>query len=518
MSRREKTRRVSAKTEQSGSGLSERTVELLCVGAILILACALILANLGNIYMWQDEAQTSLIAKTILSHGVPLGTDGRNSFSQDGGLDLGKNGLWIWQPWFALYLLAGFFAAFGASAFTARLPFALIGIGTVVFTYYLGKALWASRRIAVLAAVLLLLCVPFLILIRTCKYSSAVILFSVAGLYSYVLLLRGRRLGPAAFVLSSLLLFHTHYLYSASMIATALLHAILFRRDRLRPVLAASALALALSIPWIILFSRMGRIAMEYIQTTNRLGFAGFYVTQVAKHIAPPALLALLGGVYLFDRSRTKGAASAEGDSLYGRELLGLFIVVTLGAISLASQSTFFRYLCAVIPAFMLLMALGIDSLMRIHRALGLALLVVLACWWRMPDYLYEITHDFDGPIEGIVLYLGKNARPTDVVVTNHEDMPIKFYTNLRVISGISGEDYKPGKDADWVIKRKYVGNEREQAITRYLAENVPWEKYEAISLSYPDTPHENRESPEEHMFKTAKDEELVVIWHRVRK
>ena len=494
---------------------SRKVAEYLCVGLILVLASVLILSNLGNIYLWQDEAQTALIAKTILSHGVPLGTDGRNSFSQERGLDCGKNGLWIWQPWFQFYLIAGFFAAFGVSTFTARLPFALMGIGTVVFTYYLGKALWESRRIAVLAAILLLLCVPFLILVRTCKSSSAVIMFSVAGLYSYVLLLRGRKGAPTSFVLSAVLLFQTHYLYSAGMIATALLHAIMFRRDKIRVLLAASAVVLALSVPWIILFSRMGHILMQYAQSTSRLATAEYHVTQVAKHILPPALLFVFAGVYLFNRRRSKGAPSPS-DPIHGTALLVLFIVVTMCAISLVNLSALFRYLCAVIPAFMLLMALGIDSLMRIHRALGLALLVVLAYWWRMPDYLYEITHDFDGPIEGIVRCLGENARPTDVVVANHEDMPIKFYTNLRVISGVSGEDYKPGKDADWVIQRKYVF-EVEHAITRYLAENVPWEKYEAISLPYPDTPNENRESPEEHMFETAEDEESVVIYHRIQ-
>ena len=515
MTEQKKARRAYGLGLSAGSSLSGKAGAYLAVGLILALASVLILSNLGNIYLWQDEAQTALIAKTILSHGVPLGTDGRNSFSQEGGLDCGKNGLWLWQPWFALYLLAGFFAAFGVSTFTARLPFALMGIGTVILTYYLGKALWESRRIAALAAVLLLLCVPFLILVRTCKYSSAVILFSVAGLYSYVLLLRGRRLGPAAFVLSAVLLFHTHYLYSASMIATALLHAILFRRDKIRVLLAASALVLTLSVPWIILFSRMGHIAMGYVQTSNRLEFVGYYVTQVAKHIAPPALLVLLGGVYLFNRRRSKGAPSSS-EPIHGTALLGTFIVVTMVTISLATQSSFFRYLCAVIPAFMLLMAFGIDSLMRIHRALGLALLVVLAYWWRMPDYLYEITHDFDGPIEGIVQYLRENARPTDVVVATHEDMPIKFYTNLRVISGMSGEDYKPGRDADWMILRKYA-NEHEHAISQYLVENVPWQKYEVITLPYPDTPHENRESPEEHMFKTAEDEDQAVIVHRIK-
>jgi hypothetical protein len=516
MARKKKSQGTARESETKRRIMSDRTVEYLCVGIILLAASVLLLSNLGNMYLWQDEAQTALIAKTVLSHGVPLATDGRNSLSQEGDLYCGKNGLWIWQPWFQFYLLAGFFAAFGASTFTARLPFALMGIGTVVFTYYLGKALWGSRRIAALAAVLLLICVPFFLLVRTCKSSSTVILFSVAGLYSYILLLRGHRRGPAAFALSSLLLFHTHYLYSASMIATAVLHAILFRRDKIRVLLAASAVVLALSVPWVILFSRMGNIVMGYARLTSPLATAEYHVIQVAKHIFPPALLVVFCGVYLFNRRRSKGAPSSS-DPIHGTALLGLFIIITIGAISLVNLSSFFRYLCAVIPAFMLLMALGIDSLMRIHRALGLALLVVLAYWWRMPDYLYEITHDFDGPIEGIVLYLGENARPTDVVVTTHEDMPIKFYTNLRVISIMSGEDYKPGKDADWVILRKY-GNEREQAMTDYLLANVPWQKYEVITLPYPNTTFENRESPEEHMFRTDENEEPVLMWHRVRK
>jgi len=57
---------------------------------LLFLLCAslfLFLANLGNQYLWQDEAQTALISKTILRHGIPLGYDGKNYFSQDCGAE-----------------------------------------------------------------------------------------------------------------------------------------------------------------------------------------------------------------------------------------------------------------------------------------------------------------------------------------------------------------------------------------------------------------------------------------------
>ena len=33
-----------------------------------------------------------------------------------------------------------------------------------------------------------------------------------------------------------------------------------------------------------------------------------------------------------------------------------------------------------------------------------------------LPKYLYEITHDYDGPIEGIVKFLNKNAKDGETV------------------------------------------------------------------------------------------------------
>jgi len=72
--------------------------------AILIGSAILLLANLGNQYLWQDEAQTALISKTILTEGVSAGYDGKNYFSQEEGAEYGKNYIWRWHTWLPFYV------------------------------------------------------------------------------------------------------------------------------------------------------------------------------------------------------------------------------------------------------------------------------------------------------------------------------------------------------------------------------------------------------------------------------
>src|SRR5262245_42872498 len=68
---------------------------LLCAAV----AAALVLPDLGDGMLWQDEAQTALLAGTILDHGVPLGFDGRNHFSQELGKEYAANTVWRWHTW-----------------------------------------------------------------------------------------------------------------------------------------------------------------------------------------------------------------------------------------------------------------------------------------------------------------------------------------------------------------------------------------------------------------------------------
>ena len=134
-----------------------------------------------------------------------------------------------------------------------------------------------------------------------------------------------------------------------------------------------------------------------------------------------------------------------------------------------------------------------------------------------MRDYLYEITHDYDGPIEGIVTYLNEHAKPGDLVAANHEDLPIKWYTGLRTIGSTTGEDFKPALDADWVVMRRPVDS-LDMEFSKYLIENLDISKYERINLKSLDIVFENREDPEKHLFRTVVNPRPhVVIFHRTK-
>ena len=149
------------------------------LAGILIVSAVLFFGNLGNQNLWQDEAQTALISKTILTEGVPRGYDGKNYFSQEGGAEYGKNYIWRWHTWLPFYVLAGFYEVFGVSTFVSRLPFVLFGLGTVVLLYYYARAVWPGTRIPAIAASLLAVSVPFLLLCRECRYYSMAIFFTL---------------------------------------------------------------------------------------------------------------------------------------------------------------------------------------------------------------------------------------------------------------------------------------------------------------------------------------------------
>src|SRR5688500_7047936 len=97
-------------------------------GLLAAVASLLILPNLGDHLLWQDEAQTALVAKTVVQTGLPRISDGLNNFSQELGAEAGPDGLWKWHSWLPFYAVAASFKVWGYTTWAARLPFALAGI------------------------------------------------------------------------------------------------------------------------------------------------------------------------------------------------------------------------------------------------------------------------------------------------------------------------------------------------------------------------------------------------------
>lgn len=490
---------------------------------LLIVSAAFLLFfyNLDNQYLWQDEAQTALVSKTILRHGVPLGYDGKNFFSQQTKAEYGKNYIWRWHTWLPFYVLAGFFKLFGVNTFVARLPFAIFGVGSVFLTYFFSKILWQNKKIAVVAAFLLLINVPFLLLSRQCRYYSMSAFFSLCSLYAYVGLLDKRKYSYVIFIVSSVLLFHTHYIYCATLLVTVFFHALLFYRHRLKTVFLLACIVVLINIPWIFWLMH---IRHETFHLVNLLSFVRFieftgkYLSLVAQHLLPPYLLLLVPLVVIVTKIKTGRFFLSNKTFLERLSLLLLFVFFNLTALIFTSPLPFFRYLAPLIPVITIIIALLVVTATRIHPIVAAAVIVLLIFTGSLREFLYEITHDYDGPVEGIARYLNEHGDESDVVAITYGDLPLKFYTQMRIVGGLTGEDLSLAKQADWVILRKYIIWKQDAKVWKYLIQNLPLlEHYERIEIDYPDIAFENRESPAEHHFRTVVDEDKVVIYRKFK-
>lgn len=224
---------------------------------LLLLPPLLLLPSLDDSLLWQDEAETALLARQVLAHGVPVATDaGRSLSDQIDRADVSAEGLWIWSPWLPHYVTAASFALFGESTRTARLPFALAGWATVLLSYPVFRRLTASRSTARLAVLLLALSVSFLLLSRQCRYYALSALLSVAFLAAYNAARPHRGFAGMALAAAALA-----YVFPPQIVVlglAAMLHAAAVRRDRalVARVVGAGMLAAGVFGPFFV-YGRM---------------------------------------------------------------------------------------------------------------------------------------------------------------------------------------------------------------------------------------------------------------------
>lgn len=491
--------------------------EYVIVSVIIILASVLLLSNLGNQYLWQDEAETAVVARTVLTHGIPMATDGRNSFSQFFGDDMTKSGVSRYHPWFSYYLLAAFFAVFGVSTFVARLPFALFGVATIVLIYFSAKSFLGTRRAGIIAATCLMLSVPFLLLARQCRYYSPEMFFSLLGVYAYYRLLSNEKRCAVLLFVAAMLLFHCHFIMCAALLATLVTHALIWRRDKLKTVAIVCAAVVVVNAPWMIYFSATTKAFAAHGDPRLPFVSVGLHLfQQIFKHAFHPSILALLLIPLLVHFRRERHCPKPDVRAIEKVSLLVLFVLVNVITADLTPTYPWFRVICASVPICILLTTMILETASRVHVAIAVAAIAALVYLSPMSDYVYEIRHDYDGPVGGIVKFLNAHAKPTDTVVITYDDLPLKFYTKLRVLGGLTGEDLAPAKTADWIILRQFPMGTK--AVQAYLLKNVPRDQYESTVINYPDLPTENREEPDAHCYRTVVATQGVCIAERIKK
>lgn len=521
--------------------------EKIAAGAITLAAAFLILFKLGSLYLWSDEAHTALLARSVLAHGVPKGTDGMNSYSVDmsgSNRDMDEEGTWVLTPWLSYYLGAPFTAlpAEGSEAWL-RLPFALFGIMTVPLTFVLARRLFGPRT-ALLAAAVLVLYVPFLLYARQCRYYAPAMFFATWMILAFDRFLKKERHAWFGLLASQFFLFHTSVLVWAGMAAGLALFFLTCGADRklwIRSAFLAGS-AVLLNLPWYLAYGSKAEGAMA-LPGTHFEHLRNFLVG-VNDYLIPSSLVLLflvLGGC-------RRAKSSEPGKTFFGSFgahrawLLILLVGSNVGA-GVLGPDYYFRYLVGVIPAAAILKAFMISEVIAWRPLLGWAAgaLLVFTNVFSFPlarflrsstpdvvprglalasppaDYLYEITHEYKGPVKGIVDYLRAHARRGERVFISYGDLAIKYYLPwLRVLGGLTGEDLRGEKaeKAEWVIPRQYTFVNLE-SVNEYMKREVWPEEYEFVELDVPDLSDENIPEPEMHVYRAPADTPKVLILRR---
>ena len=528
------------------------------VGLITLLSLPLFLYGLGSTYLWQDEAQTALLGRSVVRYGVPMVGSGTESLSANMGADAGLYGIYFQISWLQAYMAAASFTLFGESSWSARIPFALAGWLCVPL------AAWVTMRAAPsegraagrIAALFVATSVPFVVCARQARYYAltAALVLAVAG--TYAVLLRPAethqplRLASFAFATAAMFLVLSFDVVAIGVLGAAAVHWLAFRRStesRASGSSGASAsfwfawgAAVMLLVVWIVVSLsapiRQTNAGLSSIPVRLRYGIP-YYVGQIDAHVMPVLL-----GVPLLALSfgrRTRSAAL----------LLALFAAGGAAG-AMLSPYRFFRYIVPVVPLIFAVAALGLAHLWQRGRwqkaivalvivamisstaphvlshsltaaaakASGLVLVQERALSTRVPlaDLLGELRDPPRGPIAAMVGYLRENAQAHDVLVTTYGELPLKFHTMLDVYGGETAQLPPVHVKARWIWPRHRTRVFRaERAAVMWVEQELLGSAFERIELDAFDRRWENREDPEEHIFSNPGPPAPRVVLYR---
>lgn len=459
-------------------------------GILILLLCgaALIFTNLGRDSLWNDEGDNAYWGLSIKKCGLPVAWDGRNFSSEDEGA-LTDNLVMVTLPWLPLYATAASMAVFGETTWAVRFPFALAGWATVLALYLLVWRATKEKKAALYSAGMLLLCVPFFLYARSCRYYAFVMLLTCLALWVFMKLDDRRKI--PVFALLIILLFYSLYLPAICVLASLIFLTLVYKpfRRYLKGLWISLLIIIPGTVPWLYwtysrfskdvsglslssgeLISRAGQVLIEVGAAAPLLGWLVLLLMgkrPLLKQYAP--LLVLCGTVL---------AVSASAD-----------IVMH----DIARMSIFgLRHYCGVIPLAAVITGLLVFCAGWTRWQTNVILLLLLGAthlggnflpWlyfrseypdfdkreksemihepkhrWQMavrceiPGYLLELFMDNPGSVDAICRFLREKTGPNDKLFVNYEWEAIYFYNRMPQ----AGKLY-PGHPSYWLAKQHKV-------------------------------------------------------------
>ncbi len=534
--------------------------------AVPLAVAPLFFLSLGSTPLWQDEAQTALLARQIRQHGVPLVGTGHQSASALAGRDIGAQGLFVHIPPMQAYLTAAAFEVFGETSWSARLPFALAGWTCVLCVP------WAMRRASntekAVAQLVLGTHVPFLLYSRQCRYYSVAalgILLACGAAHAVAQAHRdGMRPRTADLMIAwagltiTALSFEFSFLAAVTAVVSALVVGVAVNP---RLVIADLRRLLAVLGPPVVLF--LGWLALARTAPSRRLGqgfndsapdVPWFFLGQLNAYGIPLLLLAGLQAATLVRGLLRRSRLDGVGEAAAFMALTCLVMAVHTTAATYTTHR-FFRYVVPLVPVAVAAAVVAVQWVGRVWSprrpwlvTVPLWLMLVTGLWaprrssdgealwpwdaalervtavrWsrrndvHLGSFLAELASPPRGPVAAVIDYLNRHAKPGDVVVAEYGEKPLKFHTQCRIYGGETAQ--LPTRAPQWLWRRHFPSLWWEVKQTRQWVEaqlrSGRWQKI--ILHGTADSLWENRPDPEVHIFSNrARSGPPVVLWRRV--
>jgi 4-amino-4-deoxy-L-arabinose transferase-like glycosyltransferase len=543
------------------ASIDDRRRPDVAVVLLALFSLPLFFYGLGATYLWQDEAQTALLGRSVLAHGIPMVGRGAESLSAVKGADEGIRGIYFQISWLQAYVEAASFAVLGQSSWSARAPFAAAGWLCIPLVAWAMRQAGGSLAAARIAALLTALNISFIVVSRQARYYALTAAITVLVTGTYAALSKSVKEdrtqtagGSVGFLTAASLLIFCFDITAIGVLGLLAMHwALTSEDDRVR-------WSRAFWIPWVmscLLLAAWITLSLTAASRRQNAGLSSlprrfrhggfYYLGQINAHIAPFPVLASLAALW----RRSTGAA----DSLDGnRHAALLFAAVALGgtAGALLSPLRFFRYIVPILPVLLGLLAIGLASLWslgRMGKALAAAALVmlitsnVLYVWSHsvlalvarssnlvtvrerameydipMLQLLQEFRDPPRGPIAATVEYLRQHAGAKDVLVTTYGDLPLKFHTDLKVYGGETAQLPPAEITAHWIWPRKLKVYQEVLPVAEWIERELSRGIYRLVQLPAIDRRWENREDPEEHIFSNPGPEGPPVTIYRLSK
>jgi hypothetical protein len=221
-----------------------------------------------------------------------------------------------------------------------------------------------------------------------------------------------------------------------------------------------------------------------------------------------------------------KKTASVE-QKLFLSDFLSLYFVIYILAVAkIPYPIVFERYVIGLQPVLIVILLLDIfvifellwrlnnnlarimlSSLILFFMSILMSILFMMSLTDKMgliKDHLYELSHQYKGPLDFVIPYIKNNYKNTDslIIATNYEECSYMYYLNSKVIIGYVGnnlaEDMKANPDII-IIRKKGTYTTKQEIFAPFFERN----KYAKVSFPVFDYFVNNIPETGVHLFKT---------------